>query len=90
MSSLKTVNMTFTTHTRPYIPPPPSAPLPSMTTPQKIQKIQKKVQIEQPIESYLYKSNSNTNVALTVKQSLASMFKNIQVKKSCRSCGGFK
>jgi len=83
MSSLKNINMTFTGHTSSYIP----SPSPSPTSLIAVKKVQ---QTEQSIESFLYKPKTNTTVAISVKQSLASMFKNIQVKKSCRSCGGFK
>ena len=82
MSSLKNINMTFTGHTSSYIPSPPP--------PTSLIAVKKVKQTEQSIESFLYKPKTNTTVAISVKQSLASMFKNIQVKKSCRSCGGFK
>lgn len=84
MSSLKSINMTFTTHLNGYVPPPPSIIA--------AQKAKQSAIAQRTIESYIYKSPSVKDVtALTsVKQTLASIFNNIQVKRGCRSCGGFK
>jgi len=80
---LKSVSMMFTTNVRM-----------STVVPQRAPTAQKKAVAAEPVESYIYRSPTTPVVKTappkSVKQSLAGMFKNIQVKKSCRSCGGFK
>ena len=90
-SSVQGLNMCFTTHSRVA---PLSAPAP---VPSRARARAPRVD-PAPMPSYIYRSPtapvsapaSTQKSAISAKQSLASMFKNIQAKKSCRSCGGFK
>lgn len=105
MSSVKNVNMVFTTNTNTdneYTHP--KVVLKKATikvkTPLKNELIvfspSKNVMLSSPTntlltESYIYKSKNtdiNKNVNKSVNGTLASIFKNIQVKQNCRSCGG--
>lgn len=77
MSSVKALNMLFTT------PPAFKPVIPTPLLPATKQIVSSSSSNN---ESYIYSSPNNT--PKTIKQSLASLFKNIQIKKSCSSCGG--